>query len=194
MALADNAVVYPNTAHILLGTSDSAAKPTLAQLATFIADTSAPPTGFVDLGHTTQDNVLAWGSDGGDTAVKGSLQNRALKQIVTSEAIDYFTVAAMQLKDNAVLSLYFGGGDVSVADTFSTPDSPTVTNKPVLVVISTDDGPFGVYAKKAGITRDDSLQMPADDFASAPLRFTPLKVTGSPKMQFIAAGLGTATP
>lgn len=194
MALNDAAVVYPNTAHFFLGDSATATEPTLADIEAYVADTSTPITGMTDLGNTTLDNVMAWGSDGGDTEVKGSLQNKSLREVLTSEKVDYFTVNSMQVKDNEVLTLYYGGGDASQPNRFGTPDNPIIQNRAVLVVIFDDEGPLGMYAQKCSVRADDSIQMPADDFTSLPLRFTPLKVTGKSKIAWIADGLGTPAP
>lgn len=190
MALDDDAVVYPNTAHFFYNLAGTATMPALSVLEDYIADTTTTITGFTNLGHTTQDNVMAWGSDGGDTTVKGSLQNKSLRQIITSVAIDYFTVNAMQLRDNQILSFYYGGGDATGVHTFATPDTPVIPNPTVLVVIFDDNGPLGLFVKKCAVKRDDAIQMPADDFSSAPLRFTPLKSSGVPVLQWIGDGLG----
>lgn len=192
MTLNDSAVVYPNTAHFFTGVSATVTAPTLTNLAAYVADTTTTITGFTEIGHTTLDNIMAWGADGGDSEVKGSLQNKSLRQIITSEAIDYFTINSMQMRDNQVLSWYYGGGDATTLNTFKTPDSPTIPQLGFLAVIFDDNGPLGLFCKKLSIRRDDSIQMPADDFVSLPLRFTPLKATGSPKMQWIGTGLGVA--
>lgn len=192
MALNDSSVVYPNTAHFFTGVTGTVTAPTLANLAAYVADTTTTITGFSEVGHTTLDQIMAWGADGGDSEVKGSLQNKSLRQIITSEAIDYFTINAMQVRDNQVMSWYYGGGDATGVNTFATPDSPTIPQVGFLAVIFDDLGPLGLFCKKLSIKRDSEIQMPADDFVSMPLRFTPLKATGFPKMRWIGAGLGVA--
>lgn len=192
MALDDDAVVYPNTAHFFYDLAGAATMPTLAQLVSYVTDTSTVLTGLTNLGHTKLDNVAAFGSDGGDSSVKGSLQNKSLRQVITSEAVDYVTVGAMQMRDNQIMQFYYGGGDVTVADTFGTPDTPVIPNITFLMVIFDDNGPLGFFNRKCAVKRDDAIDLPADDFASMPLRFTPLKATGSPKVQWIGAGLGSS--
>lgn len=192
MSLNDAAVVYPNTAHFFLGNADTAVEPLLSAIEAYVADTTTPITGLTNLGHTTLDNVMAWGSDGGDSEVKGSLQNKSLREVLTSEKVDYFTVNSMQVKDNEVLTLYYGGGDTSSANRFGTPDNAVIQNRAVLVIIFDDEGPLGMYAQKCSVRADDSIQMPADDFTSLPLRFTPLKVSGKSRIVWIADALGAA--
>lgn len=195
MAQNDDAVILPVTAHICTGTVGTAAKPTLAQLDTFRTSSWAtPPTGFTDIGHTNIDEIVAFGSDGGDSEVKGSLQNKSLREILTSEAVDYLTVQALQVKDDNILSLYYGGGDNTTADEFSLPDTPAIQERALLVVIDDPGGVLGLYVARASVKRDDSMSMPSDDFSTVPLRFTYLKQTGSPKATWIGAGLGSAAP
>jgi hypothetical protein len=191
MAQNDDAVILPVTAHICTGTVGTAVKPTLAELETFRSSGwVTTPTGFTDIGHTNIDEIVAFGSDGGDSEVKGSLQNKTLREILTSEAVDYLTVQSLQVKDNTVLSLYYGGGDASVADEFSLPDTPAIQERALLVAIDDPGGVLGLFVYRASVKRDDTISMPSDDFSTVPLRFTYLKATGQPKATWIGAGLG----
>lgn len=190
MPTTDSAVMIAGTGYILTDDVATATKPTLAALTTFAADTSVPPAGWDILGHTSLQNVLAFGQEGGETEVKGSWQNKSLREIVTSEAVDYLTVNALQIKDNDVLSLYYGGGDATVADEFSLPDSGTPQERAMLVVFIDGAEPVGLFAPKASIRREGEISTPSDDFVELPLRFTLLKKTGAKKATWIAAGLG----
>lgn len=124
MSLDDDALIIPATGHYLVGAT-TATQPTYTQIAAFVASLSGSityPTGFTNLGHTDLDDIFAFGQDDGDTEVKGSWQNKSLRELVTSEAIDYFVAKAMQF-DNEILSLYYGGGDATAAHEFALPDS-----------------------------------------------------------------------
>ncbi len=198
MSLNDAAVVYPNTAYFFYATSP-ATKPTVGDITTFLADTSQTPSGWTQLGHTSIDQVMAFGQDGGDSQVIGTMQSKALMEIITDEAIDYFTVVSNQFKDNEVLRLYYGGGDASVANEFSIPDTATPQTQALFVVVSpntaTGTTPFGLYVPKVSVRRDDAIEMPSDDFTKVPLRFTVLKLAGYKKLTWIGSGLGAvATP
>lgn len=186
----DSAVMIAGTGYILTDDVATATKPTLAALTTFAGDTTVPPTGWNLLGHTSLANVLAFGSDGGGTEVKGSWQNKSLRELVTSEAVDYFTINSIQILDNDVLTLYYGGGDASVANEFSLPDNPTPQERAALVVFLDGDTPVGFFASKSSIRREGPIVTPTDDFVEMPLRFTLLKKTGSPKATWIADELG----
>lgn len=191
MAMDDNAVLIASNVHILTGVVDTAVKPTLAQLNTFAADLDTPPVGWTDLGHTSLENVTAFGQDGGETEVKGSIQNRALRELITEAAVDYFTANSLQILDNEVLSFYYGGGDSSVADEFALPDNPAPVERALCAVFLEGTDVVAFYASKASIRREESIETPSDDFMEAPLRFTPLKQTGQPKAIWIGEGLGT---
>lgn len=189
MALTDTAVVLPGTGHVLLGTT-GATRPTLAQLEAFVASGTAI-TGFTDLGHTDLDDILTFGQDGGDSEVKGSWQNPQLREVVTEAAIDYLVIRALQLRDNTVLALYHGGGDVSVENEFAWPDVSTPQERAITIVMIDGDTPVALWAPKASIRREDSIEVSADEFAALPLRLTLLKQTGSPRAVWISDGLGT---
>jgi hypothetical protein len=194
MPLTDNATIIPGTGHVLTGVVGTAVKPTLAALETFAADTSVPPAGFLDLGHTALDNVLTFGQDGGDSETKGTWQNPSLREVLTSQIIDSIVVPALQIKDNDVLRMYYGGGDDTVANEFSVPDISVPQERVLLVVMVDGEGVLGLYASKVSIRRDDAIAVDTTDFLTLPLRLTFLKVTGKPKMTWIAEGLGTVTP
>lgn len=143
-----------------------------------------------ELGHTDLDEVLAFGSEGGETEVKGSWQNKTLREVLTSAAVDYFVVRSLQVKDNDVLSLYYGGGDATVADEFSLPDTPAIQERAVLVVMLDSGGPVGLWIPRAGIRREAEIGVAADSFTTIPLRVTFLKASGLPRATWIATGLG----
>lgn len=190
--LEDNAVLVPGKAHIFTGTVGTATKPTLAQLEAFAADTSQIPAGWDDIGHTDLDDVLTFGQDGGETEVKGSWQNPSLRETVTAEAIDYYVIKSLQVMDNDALTLYFGGGDDSVANEFALPDSPAPQERAAVVVFL--DGPtaVGFYTPKVSIRREDAIEVASDDFTKLPLRFTVVKASGQRKAIWIADEIGAA--
>jgi hypothetical protein len=189
MAVTDAAVLLPGKGHLLTGTT-GAAKPALSDLTAFAADTSVLPTGFTDLGHTDLDQILQFGTEGGDTSTKGSWQNSALREIVTVAKVDYMIIKSLQILDNAVLSLYYGGGSAATANEFAWPDNPTPTEKAVCLIMLDGVVPVALYASKASIRAESELEFASDDFTKAPLRVTFLKNGSNPRAVWIADRLG----
>jgi len=190
MPLVDESTVVAGSGRVLLGAT-TAAKPTLAAITTFLS-AGTLPAGLVEIGHTSIDDVLVFSQDGGDSTVLASWQNSALRNINTSAAVDSFVIKSLQLKDNAALDMYYGGGDVSVANEFSVLDTPIIQEKSVLVVIADSASPIAMWVPRASVQRDDSPDFPSDDFATLPIRFTLLKKTGVPKLTWISDLLGAA--
>lgn len=191
MALTDNAVVIPGKGHFLTAAT-TATKPTLAQIVAFANNTTTTPTGFDHLGHSDIDEVLSFGQEGGETETKGSWQNPSLREATTSVPVDYLVAKSLQVRDNAILTLYYGGGNASVVNEFSLPDTSVPVEKSLLLVMVDAVGPLGLYIKRASIRREDAIEVASDDFVKLPLRFTFLQASGSPKATWIGQGLGAA--
>lgn len=189
MALTSGAVLLPGIGHVLTGTV-GAAIPALSDLTAFAADTSVLPTGFSELGYTDLDQVLTFGQDGGDTTVKGSWQNKSLREITTVALVDFIVVKSIQLLDNAILSLYHGGGDATVSNEFKWPDASTPTEKALTLIMLDGTVPVALYANKVSIRRESEIEVSSDDFIKLPLRFTFLKNGSNPRAIWIADALG----
>lgn len=189
MSLDDDALIIPSLGYYLTGLT-TATQPTATQIGTFVTSGGVTlPTGFTQLGHTDLDDIFAFGQDDGDSEIKGSWQNKTLREIITSEAIDYFVAKALQF-DNETLSLYYGGGDATVAKEFALPDSPTSQERAVAVVLVDGTDWAAFYAQRTSIKREDAPEFATDDFAKLPLRFTILKKSGSKKAKWIGDNFG----
>ncbi len=192
MALTDTAVLQPGTGAVFTGVVGTATKWTVSNLTAF-ASAGTIPSGWTHLGHTSLEDVLTFGQDGGETEVKGSWQNKALREIQTEAPVDYFVVPSLQF-DNDVLALYYGGGDVSVADEFGVPDTATIQEKAVtLVMVDGTSGPIALYAPKASIRREDAMEFDPAEFTTIPLRFTPLKYSTNKKAYWIGDRFGASS-
>ena len=189
MTINDSAVLLPGVGHVLTGVV-GAAKPSLANLITFAGNTATPPTGFTSVGHTDLDQVFTFGQDGGDTTVKGSWQNKSLREIVTASAVDYLVFKALQVLDNDVLTLYYGGGNIAVANEFALPDAPTPQERAFMVVMLDGANPVALYARKASLRRESEIEVASDDFTKLPIRATLLKDGANPRAVWIADPLG----
>ena len=188
MPLDDTAVFIPSIGHYLTGAT-TATQPTQTQINTFIS-AGTLPTGLTELGHTDAEDIFAFGQDDGDSEVKPSWQNKSLREIVTAQAIDYFVAKAMQLLDNDVMSLYYGGGDATGTGMYKLPDSSTPQERSTLVVLSDGTNNAGFWVQRTSIRREDAIEFATDDFTKIPLRFTVLKKSGSPKAVWIHPDLG----
>lgn len=188
----DTAVAIPGHGYILIGDDvATTAQPTVAAIDAFVADTTVLPTGWTNLGHTDADEIITFDQEGGETEVKRSWQNEALRETVTETAVDYFVVRSLQLVDNDVLSLYYGGGDATVADEFSLPDSSAVTEKPAIVVfVDASNGSPAFYCPKVSIRRESGIESAVDDWMKLPLRFTVLQKSGAKRGKWLHASLG----
>lgn len=189
MALTDSAVLVPGVGHIFTNTTTGSTW-TLTQLTTY-QSAGTIPAGWNELGHTDLDSIITFTADGGDTTNKGSWQNSSLRTVITTAAVDAFTVNAEQVIDDDVLKLYYGGGDDSVAGRFAWPDAPAAIERSVMLVMLDGTTPLGLSVQRASILRADVPTMASDDFIKLPLKFTVLKKSGSPRAEWIGTGLGT---
>ena len=187
MAQNDSAVLRPGTGYVLTGAT-TATQPTLAALNTFVS-AGTLPAGLTELGHTDADNILAFSKDGGTTTTLGSWQNPSLLSVVTEQAIDAFTVNALEVS-NTVMQYYYGGGDVSQTDQYRLPDTPTPTEVSVCVVFVGAARNVGFWVQRGSVIGDDSPNFATDAFSNWPLKFTLLKRSGFPKAAWIDAALG----
>src|ERR1044072_5523005 len=105
MALDDATVLTPAVGHVFTATSGTDPW-TTTQIDTYVS-AGTIPSGWSELGHTDLDTPLTFAQDGGDTETKGSWQNPSLRSVITSAAVDSFTVNADQVLDTDVLSFYY---------------------------------------------------------------------------------------
>jgi hypothetical protein len=178
MALTDSAVIIPGTGFIYLAPAETAIPASL----------TAPASPWANLGHTSLDDGLTITRDGGDSEVVGTWQNPSLRERrdPTTFAI---TMVAHQV-DNTVLSLYFGGGDATVANQFGVTATTGTSSKAMYVRIVDGANEVGLYLPKVSIASEDDVELDPEGFISFPLRATVLQVSGSNLMTFINDALG----
>ncbi|MBM7771979.1 hypothetical protein JOD54_002183 [Actinokineospora baliensis] len=184
MALNDDAVFTAAKGYILTAPVGTAA-PTPTAIDSFNPNTGLSP--WISIGHTSREDLPEFGFDGGETEVRGTWQNEALKSVTTEAAVDFVTFSLHQFDEEA-LSLYYGvtnssstTGEFSVAAA-----STSATERALLIVIV--DGPtsIGFYARKAAIRREDAIELATDEFARLPLRATFLKDGANPLFSWIS--------
>lgn len=132
------------------------------------------PVAWVPVGHTSREDLPEFGSDGGDSEVRGSWQNASLRQVVTETSVDYVTLNLLQF-DNETLALYYGQANALTngEQRFRVKSSVSGTvEKALLVVIVDGDVAVGFYAPKASFKREDAISLATDDFGALPVRAT----------------------
>lgn len=164
MALDNNAVLKIGTGHFYTAVAGTAL-PT---------DLRNPGAAWTEIGHTSAQDILAAGSEGGDTTTLRSLQNATLRQSIAPRT-EAFTMNLLQF-DVAGLKLYYGSNAVvDGSGHVQVPSSPTPTEVAWLVVFYDGQVTAGIYAPKASIIRADDLSISdTENMAQLSLRVTPL--------------------
>ena len=126
--------------------------------------------GWTSVGHTSRGTLPEFGFEGDDSEVKGSWQKKKLREITTEDPIDYLTVVLHQF-DEPALELYYGPNGSSTPGVFGV-KTGQVNEKAVLVVIEDGDLRLGHHAFKTSVKRDEAIELPIDDLAALPVRFT----------------------
>lgn len=135
--------------------------------------------GWTNYGHTSRDDMPEFGFDGGDTEVKGSWQKKALREVLSGDPIADSVTIKLEQWDNNTLELYFGEKDESSPDgVFGVSGDFNPIEKALQMIIVDGSVKLGFYAAKASIKRDDSVELPVDDFSTLPVKATFLKMTG----------------
>ncbi|AOZ61264.1 major tail protein [Mycobacterium phage DarthPhader] len=174
MAENDDAVLTAAVGYVYTGLPGTQA-PTPSALKTI--DLSKPETwaagatGWTSVGHTSRGTLPEFGFEGGDSEVKGSWQKKKLREITSEDPIDYLTIVLHQFDEDA-LSLYYGENASTTPGVFGYDGKGGTNERAVLVVIEDGDLRLGHHASKSSVKRDDSIELPIDDLAALPVRFT----------------------
>jgi len=130
-------------------------------------------TGWKSVGHTSRGTLPEFGFDGDKTEVRGSWQKKKLREIQTDDPIDYLTVVLNQF-DKDALNLYYGPNASATAGVFGVTSASQNANaeNAGLVIIQDGTSRLGFHFSKAAVKRDDKIDLPIDDLAALPLKFT----------------------
>lgn len=188
MALNDNSVLTPAVGYIYVAAVDTAS-PTPAQIEAFDPDTGI--VGWVQLGHTSRDDLPVFGFDGGDQETRGSWQNAALRRVTTEVAQDFVTFNALQL-DETILSYYYGVADPgSTVGKFDVSEAASAGIETALLIVIVDgEATIGFHASKVSMGREDSIELAIDEFVSVPLRASILKSGSLPLFSWLSYDTG----
>lgn len=168
MAENDTAVLTAAVGYVYVAPVGTAA-PTPSALKTLTL--TSPPGAWKSVGHTSRGTLPEFGFDGGDSEIKGSWQKKKLREIQSEDPIDYLTVVLHQFDEDA-LSLYYGENASSTTGVFGVASGSAPVEKAVFVVIEDGDVRLGFHAHKTSVKRDDAIELPIDDLAALPVRFT----------------------
>lgn len=173
MALNDEAVLTAAVGYVYTAAVGTAA-PTPAALKGLTLTNPAgwAASGWTLIGHTSRNDMPEFGFDGGDSEVKGTWQKKKLREVTTEDPVDFLTIFLQQF-DEAALELYYGENASVTEGVFGVSGGTAeISEKALLVVIEDGDFRLGFHALKASVRRDDSIQLPVDDFASLPVKAT----------------------
>lgn len=144
--------------------------------AEFPTDPKAPGAPWTVIGHTSLEDIIAFESEGGESTILGTLQNKQLRTSRTATT-DSFTINVQQF-DEASLKLYYGSNATKNQETglLHVPSTPVPTIASFLAVFIDKDNVFSIYVPKAEIFRADNLELSdTESLASLPLKITPLQ-------------------
>ncbi len=191
MAENDDAVLTAAVGYVFVAAPGTAA-PTPAQLKSITLSNPASwaATGWTSVGHTSRGTLPEFGFEGGDSEIKGSWQKKKLREITTEDPVDYLTVVLHQFDEDA-LALYYGPNASETAGIFAA-DTYQTNEKAVFVVIEDGDLRLGHHASKSSVKRDDAIELPIDDLAALPIRFTYLDYQSEPPFTWINEDLFNA--
>jgi hypothetical protein len=151
-----------------------------------VADTkNTLPVAWVNVGHTSRDDLPEFGYDGGDLETRGTWQNESLREVETKPVADYLVFKLHQF-DSGAFELYYGKDASAVAGVFGVAGGTTVpVEKALFILIVDGDNKIGFHAHKASFRRDDAVEMATDEFAALPIRATLLRHNTEVKFSWI---------
>lgn len=149
-----------------------------------------PANGWNNIGHTSRGTLPEFGSDGGDTEVKGSWQNESLREVETDTLVEYVTLTAHQF-DEETMTLYYGRNAANEPGVFGVASGSRVpVERAFLVVIVDGEAKIANHAPKVSIRREEALTFATDEFTEIPLRATYLKFGNKRLFDWISEDTG----
>lgn len=136
------------------------------------ATKAVPVNGWINVGHTSRDDMPEFGFDGGDTEIKGTWQKKRLREVQTGDPLADSVGLHLSQWDRNTLRLYFGEDTAATAGVYGVSGDFAAVEVAILILIIDDDVRLGFYASKASVKRDDSIGLPVDDLSSLPVKAT----------------------
>lgn len=175
----DNATLSVGTGTFWLATTDT----------TYVAALTTPSTPWVEIGHTSVEDVFTVTSEGGEATTLSTLQANPLRTKYSAR-VETFGINLQQF-DVESLKLFFGTNMTQLSSSiwYSVPTTPTITTKAFLAIFVDGSNKFAFYAPKAEIFRGDDLDISdTESLASLPLTIKPV-VSGSNTYAYAVAPL-----
>lgn len=136
------------------------------------ASKAVQANGWINVGHTSRDDMPEFGFDGGDTEIKGTWQKKRLREVQTGDPLADSVGIHLSQWDRNTLRLYFGEDTAATAGVYGVSGDFAAVEVAVLILIIDEDVRLGFYASKASVKRDDSIGLPVDDLSSLPIKAT----------------------
>lgn len=173
MALNDQATLVIGAGNFYMNPTTGDSAPT---------DLKAVPSPWVNIGHTSIEDILGFDTEGGDQTILKTLQNKSLR--TRREAITDTLSLTVQQFDKGSLKLYFGSNS-SDGDFISgaagekwlrVKSDPKPTVCAFLAVFIDGENIFAIHIPKCEIMRGDSPSFDdTENLAGLPLKITPLQ-------------------
>jgi len=179
VSLNDNATLVINTGNFFTSEVGTAIPTDLLTI----------PIAWENIGHTSLEDIFSQESEGGDTTILQTLQNKALRTKRTAKT-DSFNVTVQQF-DKPTLKLYHGSNAIELSDgTLGVPTDPQPTVKAFLAVFYDGENVFALYAPKAEILGTEPMSFAdTESLAGLTLKITPV-VNGTNKHAYAVTPLG----
>lgn len=181
MALNDAAVQYIDTGRFFVHLDKQDAPPSSEDIDAFLAnpDLATNPilaAGYIDLGHTEAETGLTFDGDEEEEEVLPTFQKKRFKRVITTPAVDSYSIVAHQIKDPQILRFYYGGGTI-VDGAFKAP--PAASRQPIegsgLVLLNEGGDWIGSFNPRVAVGRDSFIDLPQGELSKVPLKATVLE-------------------
>ena len=149
MALKDNAVLVIDTGNYFLAEPGTAAPANLLE----------PGAEWDNVGHTSLEDILGLGSEGGEATILGTLQSKSLRTSYSART-ETMTFTLQQFDEDS-LKLYFGRNmDYIDGDKrfMGVPETPQPTVAAFLIIFVDQEEHFAFYVPRAEILRGDDME------------------------------------
>jgi hypothetical protein len=191
MALDSGAVTLPGRGYVFIHDTPGTADPadTVAEINALDLTAATLATGWRNLGHTSRENAVTLGRDGGDVTALGSWQADSLYS--STDPVTYSITLNPLQSTNDVFKAYFGGGDITDPDVFVLPDSPGTIEKAFYMVLESGSTRMAWSFPKVSLSAGDSVEIDPEALLEFPLTATILKGTSMDLGRIYRTGLGT---
>jgi hypothetical protein len=191
--LDSTAVVLPGTGYLFANDTPGAAPPatTASAIAALNLEAATLATGWNNIGHTSRENNVSLGKDGGDRTTLGTWQAPSLR--VAIDPITWsFNFKSVQVS-NQTFKWYFGGGSAATADRYDVPDTPTAVDAALWICLVDGSYRLPLYIARASLVGGDALSVDPESFLEMDIVATVVKYTGTPLMSFFNDALGASS-